>query len=250
MISISALLFLSCNRTTSSGYLRIVFEHHFGDSIVRVDGATQYTNAAGNILTFSNLEYFISDLTISGSSTVSTFGNDTNIHYISYKAPHSSLLFTNQIPVGTYQTVRFTFGINTEKNRSNLFSNSPRREMFWPENLGGGYHHMKLDGKWKNEGEPTDQGFALHLGSLRKKSPENEDLYFPNYFPVTIQRNFQIKHNEITTIFIRMDVKQWMENPLTWDFNVMSPSIMSREHAMDSLSRNGSTRGNTRGVFQ
>ncbi len=123
--------------------------------------------------------------------------------------------------------------------------------MFWPENMGGGYHSMKIDGKWRNPGEVQDQGFGLHLGPLKRtlydttwsqRTVEKIDTIvqnFPGTFKVSISKNFEIKYQEIVTVKVIMDVKKWMEGVYTWNFNKMGGAIMSNERAMDSLARNG-----------
>ena len=254
-LSFLVLLFTSCSRNSAVyGYVRIVFEHRWGDEPVEIDGITPYVNAAGNILTFDNLEYFISRLTISGSEPTVTLDNPI-IRYVSDDTAYSTMLLTHQIPTGSYENIRFVFGLDHALNQSNLFSDAPQSNMFWPENMGGGYHFLKLDGKWKNSDEATDQGFGLHLGTLRRDEYDTIRAFiddvdsiiridvhtrlFPQYFPVTVLKSFEIRHQEITTVHVIVDLKQWMENPFTWDFNMMGGAIMSRERAMDSLRTNG-----------
>ena len=250
IFALSLLLLSSCNEDSGYGYVRFVFQHNWDNDIIKIDGTTPYTNAAGNIVTFSNLEYIISHLGIYGNSFL-TFDDPTNVRYISNDSLYSTMLLTHRIPSGPYQGIHFRFGLNHTDNVSNLFTNPPQKDMFWPENMGGGYHFLKIDGKWRNPGEPTDQGFGLHLGTLKKDCYDtiwNADTIFrvdtipetfSNYFPVLIPKSFRVEKNEITTVTIIMNVKQWMETPYRWDFNVMSAAIMSREHAMDSLVTNG-----------
>ena len=250
------LLFGSCCKRSKQdfGHIRIVFEHQWGDTTLLTDEATEYVNAAGNIVTFSDLEYFISNLTIKGSSVVSTFENPElhrrpNIHYIRIPGSRSSVTRTtilHQIPLGSFNEIRFTFGIDSTQNKTYFGHThapiSPYREMFWPSNLGGGYHHMKLDGRWRHPEDETTRMFALHLGILRRTSQTAGEEVFLNYFPVVISRDFHINRNDTTTVTIIMDVKQWLEPPYyVWDFSVMSSGIMQREHAMDSLAKNGRT---------
>ena len=240
ILSISLLLLTSCNSPKPYGYVRIIFEHRWGNSMAYMDETTPYTNAAGNVLTLHNLEYFISDLTVGNVAMPSAkYGN---IHYIRPDSALSTLFLTHEIPVGHYNHIAFTFGLDNTKNKSNLFPNSPEKDMFWPDKMGGGYHFMKFDGKWKNPDEPTNQGFGLHLGTL-KKTIEIEgkkiDTLFPNYFHVSLPKNFEVNAYETTTIYVIVDLKQWMENPYTWDFNVMGGEMMSREQALDSLAQNG-----------
>jgi len=241
IFSIPLLLLASCSNPKPYGYVRIIFEHRWGNSAVDMDETTPYINAAGNTLTLHNLEYFISDLIVGNvAMTSAKYGN---IHYIRPDNDAFATLFlTHQIPVGPYNNIAFTFGLDNTKNKSNLFPNSPEKDMFWPENMGGGYHFMKFDGKWKNPGEPTNQGFGLHLGTLKKtieRQNEKIDTLFPNHFRVSVPKNFEVNANETTTIYVFVDLKQWMESPYTWDFNVMGGEIMSREQALDSLARNG-----------
>ena len=230
------------------GHVRFVFEHRWDEAVLCTDETTQYINAAGNVVTFSNLEYFISNLTITGNKQVAFCNPDIhgspNIHYISNTTAHSTITSPHRIPAGEYNHIKFIFGIDSAQNKTNFGHShapiSPYREMFWPQNLGGGYHHMKLDGKWRHPGQETDRPFALHLGILRRTSQTAGEEVFLNYFPVVIPREFQIKRNDTTTVTIIMDVKQWLEPPYyVWDFSVMSSGIMQREHAMDSLAKNG-----------
>ena len=254
IFSIFVLLLTSCHDERSQyGYVRLIFEHHWDGSPIKIDGTTQYRNAAGNILTFDNLEYLISDLTIAGIRVEHPL-----VHYINNDTANSIMLLTYQFPTGNYNNISFTFGLNADQNITNLHPNLSR--MAWPVPMGGGYHYMMIDGKWSNEGETTNQGFGLHLGALERIiridtifgfsqiSQQQDSIVrldtfthkFHIQFPVSVPRNFTIKQHEITTVQpIIMDVKQWMEGPFTWNFNVMGGSIMSRERAMDSLASNG-----------
>jgi hypothetical protein len=228
------------------------------DEPLEVNGTTQYINDAGNILTFERLEYFISNLTISGTSTVRV--EHPKIHYITNDTNYLVMLLTYQIPTGDYNNIQFTFGLDEENNKPKLFANPPQSNMFWPDNMGGGYHYMKIDGKWRNEGSVTNSPFNLHLGALeeivridttygfgqisqQRDSIVKIDTFihkFHNHFPVYIPRNFTVKSHKVTTVEpIIMNVKQWMEIPYTWDFNRMGSAIMSRRWALDSLAQNG-----------
>jgi hypothetical protein len=253
-LSIVSLLFVSCKEENRYGYVRLAFEHYWDDEPIQIDKTTPYINAAGNILTFDRLEYFISDLTLSGASVVKV--EHPNIRYITNDTAYSILLLTYQIPTGNYSDIHFTFGLDSEKNKSGIFSNPPQSNMFWPETMGGGYHYMKIDGWWRNEGEVVTTPFGLHLGALEEIirhdtvfanqqrdsvvsiTPVYQKIH--NHFPVSISRNFRVEHQKITTVDpIIMDVKKWMEGRSRWDFNVMGGAIMSRQRALDSLAQNG-----------
>ncbi|MDR2907854.1 MAG: hypothetical protein LBU91_07705 [Bacteroidales bacterium] len=253
------LLFSSCVKAKQeSGYVRFEFEYRWGDELIQFDETTTYTNAAGNELMLKDLQYFISYLTIHGQAGSQVF-NNPNIRYMSTDSAHSVMLMTHEVPAGSYHSVSFTFGLNAQDNRSNQFPNPPENMMTWPEPLGGGYHFLMLNGKWKNPGEPTDQGFGLHLGTLKRDtydttwttgtiSQQNDSIVkidtitnvYDNSFDVSpIPKQFIVKSNEITTVRIIMDVKQWMGSRNKLDFNIIGGAIMENEEAMRQLAENG-----------
>jgi hypothetical protein len=259
--SILLLLFVSCKNEKEYGYVRLSFEHHWEDSPIQLDGDTPYTNLAENVLTFERLEYFISNLELHSGARVVKINLPSNIRYINNDPAHSDILLTYQIPTGNYDQIRFTFGLNEADNQSGIFRNPPESNMWWPPNMGGGYHYMKIDGRWRNK-EGTTTPFGLHLGALEQpvydtffyNYPQRDSIIridttivkFHHYFPVTISESFTVHSNQVTTVRpIIMDVKQWMERPNIWDFNVMGGEIMSRNGALDSLAENGRS-----GVFR
>ena len=69
----------------------------------------------------------------------------------------------DHIPVGSYSGISFTFGIGEDKNHTLMYVNPPESLMFWPEFLGGGYHYMKLNGKWLDSNQQVSP-FNFHLG--------------------------------------------------------------------------------------
>jgi len=228
--------------------VRLVFEHHWNGEPIKLDGTTQYINAARNILTFDNLEYIISDLTIAGIRI-----EHPDVFYINTDTANSVILLTYQIPTGNHSGISFTFGLDSIKNKTNRYPNLPP-QMVWPVPMGGGYHYMMIDGKWRDSPDQIRETGTvnLHLGALEYKEFRPIELEgeivgidtivhnFHNYFTVSVPKNFTVNQHEITTIEpIIMDVERWMNALTVWDFNVMGGSIMSRQAAMDSLARNG-----------
>ncbi len=119
ILSLFLFLLTSCKKSsTNYGYVRFEFEHYWDDEPIKIDEITTYTNAAGNILTFSNLEYFISDLTVRGNSSM-TFDNP-QIRYITNDSAYSTMLLTHRIPTGSYQCSRLT--LTNWAKRCNLWA--------------------------------------------------------------------------------------------------------------------------------
>lgn len=263
IFSVSLLLFVSCrDNRPEYGFVRLVFQHQWNESPMQIDGITQYTNAAGNILTFHRLYYIISDLTISGSpaSRGGIVVRHPEVHFIDRD---TTILLTYQIPVGQYNSIGFIFGLDEKRNITGMFPEISR--MDWGVPRGGGYHYMMFDGWWASSEGPRPAN--LHLGALEEifridtvwgfnEETEAWDIIiridtifakYHNFLRVTLPRSFTVDPNTITTIEpIIMDVDQWFKNPRVWDFNVMGYGcIMSKRYAMDSLAINGAN-----GVFR
>ncbi|MDZ7740496.1 MAG: MbnP family protein [Bacteroidota bacterium] len=147
--------FSSCNKKDepepeSKQKISLHFFHRVDGEAVVFDTMI-YENAAANPYLINEIKWFISDLSLIKANGDSLLLNGwKDMHYIDTDLPetHTWKVFDN-IPAGDYQEIRFTFGISEEKNQSFMFPNPPERDMFWPEYLGGGYHYMKLNGKWK-----------------------------------------------------------------------------------------------------
>ena len=258
VFSIFLLLFASCREERPEyGFVRLEFRHQWDGQPLQFHGTEPYINAAGNSLTFHRLYYIISDLTLDGHQLIKV--GSPEVHFIN---GDTTILVTYQIPAGDFNLVSFIFGLDERRNQSRLFPNLPGN-MPWPDHMGGGYHYMMLDGWWTSPTTPQSQGFGLHLGALEVLvdvlrdtswgfNPETEVLYVSriridsifarhhHFLRVDVPRVFTVEPNTITTVEpIVMDVRQWMESPLTWDFDVMGGSIMSRVNALDSLATNG-----------
>ena len=123
-----------------------------------------YQNDAGNQYMVNEIQWFISHVEIkNGKGEWIKLNNDSDIQYLEASAQGRTRLHEQTLPKDHYTALRFTFGLDEAENQTGLFSNPPESEMFWPEPLGGGYHYMKLNGKWRNaEGELVP--LCIHLG--------------------------------------------------------------------------------------
>lgn len=205
-----------------------------------------YTNAAGNDYLITEVKYFISDITfyrIDGSTKV--IGEWTDIFYIDEDIPETKTIqFFDKIPSGAYDSINFTFGITEEKNLSFMYVNPPEVNMFWPEVLGGGYHYMMINGKWKDPaGLLTPFDFHLGTGQLYEGKDYNVDsiyAFVQNYFNVSLPgSSFIMKENDTLTFILTMNIENWFENPHIFDFNQWGGAIMQNQQAMQIVKENG-----------
>lgn len=211
-----------------------VFEHQVNGTDLQ-KGEMKYTNLAGNVYEVDELQYFISDVTLKKSSGQQvSITSDSAIHYIDLAIPASlSWNPADRIPVEAYDSISFIFGISESKNKTGLFVNPPQRDMFWPDMMGGGYHYMKMNGKWKAPGDVI-KPFNFHLGIGMGEM----GVFYQNYFKVTLPLKFV--PGEVSNVFyITMNIEKWFEAPNIWDWNVIGGQIMQNQPAMHKACQNG-----------
>ena len=224
-----------------TGKITIKFSHYVNDQPLQID-SMMYVNAAGNLYQINEVQYFISDVVLVGDDNSEVSIDDwEDIHYVDNDIP-STMEWTvlDKIKTGNYKAVRFTFGISEAKNISYMYVNPPERDMFWPEFLGGGYHYMKLNGKWLDTTAMVVP-FDFHMG-IGQIYDVNDSIigFVQNYFSVTLQdTTFAVVKDATTPLEIRMNIESWFETPHTWDFNVWGSYIMQNQTAMQTAKENG-----------
>jgi hypothetical protein len=215
-----------------------------GQPLVRNE--MRYLNAAGNEYMVTDLMYFISDITFYRSNgTRKVIGENTGIFYIDESMSATKVIsFADRIPAGSYDSITFIFGISEEKNKSNIFPNPPEALMGWPAVLGGGYHYMMMNGKWK---DPSDQlmpfNFHLGIGQLYHGTGYNVDSIYAfvhNDFRVSLPgSSFIIADQENVVFGLSMNIQNWFENPHVWDHNYWGGAIMQIQPAQQMAKENG-----------
>ncbi len=241
---------LSCNsddepkKDSTSGKIIFNFEHFADGKVLDLDNL-KYTNAAGNDYEVTEVQWFISDLTLhkSDGSKMQLGGEDFS-HYIDTNIPSTyQWELPDEIPAGDYASISMVFGIKGEKNIPFYYTDSPESNMAWPINLGGdngGYHYMKLNGFWMNANSER-QPFNFHLGVGQERDADNKIIGFiQNWFEVELPASaFSIMANEHKSINIRMNVEKWWDQPNEYDFDYYGPMTMQNQEAMAAGVENG-----------
>ncbi len=195
----------------------------------------EYTNLAGNNYEVDELQYFISEIMLKTSSgQLIPITSDSAIHYVDLAIPSTlSWKPADLIPVADYDSISFIFGINAAKNKTGLFVNPPQRDMFWPDMMGGGYHYMKMNGKWKGT-DDVIKAFNFHLGIGMGEM----GMFYQNYFKVRLP--LKIHTSTVSNQFtITMNIEKWFEAPNLWNWNVIGGQIMQKPDAMHKACENG-----------
>jgi hypothetical protein len=224
-----------------TGRLTLDFAHMVNNEPLQTD-TLQYVNAAGNHYMITEIQYFISDVTLyreDGSSQV--ICHPKEIHYVDYDIPSTwTWEIADSIPEGMYYCLSFTFGINEEKNISGLFTDPPESLMFWPEMMGGGYHYMKMNGKWLDTLNQLSP-FNFHLGIGQIYDDEgNITGFVQNYFVENLPSSFfKVEKDKTKRITIIMNIESWFDTPHTWDHNYWGGAIMMNQAALQKAKENG-----------
>lgn len=238
------IIFIACQEEEqTAGSVAISFYHSVENLPINYNELI-YQNDAGNNYEVTEIQWFISDVTL-----ITTQGKEIMLskngfcHYVDTNIPTTQeWLPSDKIPYGTYEKIKFTFGLKGEKNIPGQFSELPESNMVWPMALGGpngGYHYMKLNGFWKNtKGERTP--FNFHLGVGQIYNDQNQVIDFvQNWFEVTLPLDFEIKVNNTQHLLLIMNVNEWFNTPYLYDFNVMGGMTMTNQEAMKKIKGNG-----------
>jgi hypothetical protein len=246
-IGIIALMLFACEKKEGDpndlyGHIALKFEHRLNGKPLVYDQMI-YENKAGNEYLVNEIQYFISDVTLQdaeGNKFILDAWKD--IFYIDTDLPETHLHeFPDELTPGKYTLHSFTFGISAEKNQSLMFVNPPESLMFWPELLGGGYHYMKLNGKWLDTlGQISPFNFHLGIGQVYVSYPDVIDHYVQNYFDVTLScPDFEIKAEQTTQLTIVMNVENWFQSPNIYNHDDWGGDIMQNQEAMHLACENG-----------
>ncbi|MCC7430512.1 hypothetical protein IT568_06710 [bacterium] len=224
-----ALIFGGCENDDkkSSGSVTFEFMHKVDGETVILD-SLKYTNAAENNYSISKLVYYVSDVTFhkSDGTKVETNG----YHYVDIKDSTTLEYKFSDVPNGDYTAISFVVGLDSVKNVEHGLPHTTENDnMVWPESMGGGYHYMKLEGKFKNTANELT-GFATHTGRHTNKH------YYVNLHLHDL--SLKVAGNDVTA-HLTMNINEWYKNPNVYDFNVYGAAIMGNPDAQNILQQNG-----------
>lgn len=203
--------------------LTLQVEHQVGDEALEFD-TIRYLNASDTRFSVSRLLYFVSGITF-----ISEDGEritDEGSYLVNAEEESTMLISMRPIPRGHYTGVELNIGIAPEQNIFGSLPNTVENNaMFWPEQMGGGYHFLKLEGHFIDS-DLAYKGYALHLGT-------NEALVH-----VSMDQDIKVDLDNIT-VTLSMNVQEWFENPKNYDLNSGNYS-MGDTALMKMISKNGS----------
>lgn len=221
---IIAVVFASCRTESydpSYAELRIQLLHNCGNDPLLYDTLI-YQNAAGESYQVEHLEYYISGITLYGSNGSRYY--DDGIYYVNARENPQMIIHLDSIVPGTYSGMTCHIGIDSGRNDYGYLPNTMENAgMAWPEFMGGGYHFMKLEGRFQGA---ALWGFAVHLGS---------DSVLPTCSTDSQLELKYINHNATLT----MDVNEWFQNPHSYSFINDGNYTMGDQLLMGKIRDNG-----------
>lgn len=224
---LSGTFLISCKKDSEKKEvkLRFIFSHYVGEEMLTFD-TIKYTNAFGNTYSVATLKYFVSDFVL--TKTDGSHIAFDEVHYVDATAAATSTFVPALLlPEGQYQSLSFVFGLNEEKNVTGAFPDPPEVNMEWPLPMGGGYHYMKLEGKFDSAN--LVKNFQAHSGRLMKQA---------HFITITINDISLAVSDLERNIELRMDINKWWDTPNVLDLNNIS-GIMGNEAVQVQLQENG-----------
>lgn len=237
MKKISALLFLvillfcSCDKEEENISLTLKFTHNWnGVPVTNQDFNTfKFTTANGENISIERLRYLISNISLAEESA--------NNHFLIDVGKNAENLIPIKDVLSNNNKLTFTFGLTDSENIDGSYQDLNSVNFNVPGMLGGGYHYMQFDGKYKDTNN-QDANFNYHvIRAVDTSDPTNlkfEDTSFTVDLGI-----IEIKNN--TTIEISMNIAEWFTNPNTWDLNVLNTVLMPNFEAQKQMSANGKT---------
>ena len=226
-----AILFLlfSCSKNEENLTVTLNFTQNWnGVSVTNQDFNTfKFTTANGENISIERLRYLISNISlISGEN-----------HFLIDVGENSgNLIAISDVYPGNYK-LKFTFGLSDLENTDGSYQDLNSVNFNVPQMLGGGYHFMQFDGKYK-DANGQDANFNYHaIRAVDKTDPTN--LKFEDTSFRVDLGNIEIKNN--ATIEITMNIAEWFTNPYPWNLNELNTVLMPNFEAQKMMSANGKT---------
>ncbi|MCG9879245.1 MAG: hypothetical protein MH472_01470 [Bacteroidia bacterium] len=204
--------------------LTIEISHEVNGILLEFDSIL-YQNSSESPYSVSRLEYYISGIKLYKED--STFLHSDATYYINARNKENKLLVQHVVE-GDYTAIEFLIGIAADKNISNSLENTTENiNMQWPDVIGGGYHFLKLEGRYLDTAG-VNLGYTMHVGT-------NEMLIKHRKLNI----NIHIQKEKPAILNCIMNVNEWFQNPHTYNFNVDGNYTMAIPALMQHLKNNG-----------
>jgi type 1 fimbria pilin len=219
--------FSSCDNEEENGMITLKFTHNWdGIPVTNQDfNDLKFTNANGEKVSIERFRYLISNINII---------NSKNYLLVNLKDNSGTEITITDLQKGT-AALKFTFGFEDADNIDGIYQDLNSVSFNVPGMLGGGYHFMQFDGKYKDINN-QDANFNYHaIRAVDKTDPDNLVLQDTS-FEVNLGI---IEIANSTTVEIKVNIAEWFTNPNTWNLNELNTVLMPNFEAQKMMSANG-----------
>jgi len=218
--------------------LKLQFSQNFNETNVTADefNTIAYTNANGEELSLTKLQYSISDVRFYLPNGDSVYV-DGSYHLIDLEDANSLIYdltaLMNLEGTSSFIGVGFNYGFDLNDNISGIYNDLNLASWGWPEGVGGGYHQLKMEGKFL-DALGSEVSYAFHNGSTVNNLAGER---VSNYKYIRLENsNFDLTGN--TVVGVKMNIANWYTNPNTWDLNVLNSMLMPNYNAQKMMTQN------------
>lgn len=188
----------------------------------------KFTTQNGESISINRLRYLLSNISI--GNTIKDY------HLINSEESFGSEIILEQITQGS-TFLKFTFGFADLDNTDGIYQDLNSVSFNVPAMLGGGYHYMQFDGKYKNNSN-QDANFNYHTIRAVNKTDSTNLIFQDTSFEVHLGI---IEIKDDTSIEIKMNIAEWFKNPNTWNLNELNSVLMPNFEAQKMMSANGTS---------
>jgi len=231
LLLLTLLLFCSCNKEEENLTVTLKFTQNWnGVPLTNQDFNTfKFTTANGENISIERLRYLISNISLVEESE--------NNHFLIDVGENSGNLITISDVYPSNYKLKFTFGLTDLENTDGSYPDLNSANFNVPGMLGGGYHYMQFDGKYKDTNN-LNANFNYHvIRAVDRTEPMN--LKFEDTSFTVDLGSIEIKEN--ASIEIKMNIAEWFKNPNTWDLNTLNSELMANFEAQKLMNANGKT---------
>ena len=186
----------------------------------------RFTTQNGESISINRLRYVLSNISVGNAIK--------SYHLINIEQSVDSEILFEQIPQGS-TFLKFTFGFSDAENTDGTYQDLNSVSFNVPGILGGGYHYMQFDGKYKDTNN-QDKNFNYHVIRAVDRTDPTNLVFEDTSFEVDLG-TMQITSD--ITIEIKMNIAEWFKNPNTWNLNELNTVLMPNFEAQKMMSANG-----------
>lgn len=166
------------------GKLRVALEHVWGPSEVPFEFGVPYVHdITGDTLSFSTLRYYFTNIKLKDKDG-NWWAQPESYFIVDHSNASSMLIEMDNVPIGEYEAISFTFGVDSARNVSGAQTGalSAANAMFWSWTTG--YIMIKAEGL---SPQSSTGSFSFHLGGFSgpDKAVHSRDQNFSQAVNIT-----------------------------------------------------------------